>query len=60
MKNIITMSGIIHGRKLRNKKIDEGIVRELERQKANGKKFITDKEIDEIIDSAIKQYCVTK
>jgi len=36
-------------------KISEGIERELKRQKAAGKKFISDEEIDKLVDDAIKE-----
>ena len=36
-------------------RISDGMERELLRQKAAGKKFITDAEIDKLIDDAIKE-----
>jgi len=36
--------------------ISEGLERELKRQKDNGKKFITDAEIDDLVDKAIRDH----
>jgi hypothetical protein len=36
-------------------RIDAGIMRELQRQKSAGKEFLSDQEIDDIVDSVIKE-----
>ena len=49
------MSGIKNNQKLLDQLVSEGLDRELKRQKANGKKFLSNEEIDKIVDEAIKK-----
>ncbi|MFW6247371.1 MAG: hypothetical protein ACOC22_04350 [bacterium] len=46
---------LIKDKKTLTDKVEEGLVRELQRQKKAGKKFISDEEVDKLVDEVIKE-----
>ena len=42
-------------KKTLNDKVEAGLIRELQRQKKAGKKFISDEDIDKLVDEVIKE-----